>query len=142
MQCRPQNLWSREGRRESFFWWRVICNGKWRFQNFWLQGVPCQIPPKVENLDFSIRKILRNMIGLLTVMILKRVAVFSFRKTNLQHVRLKMEKRWSNLWWCSIYWKLYIHLRYEAFKDPVKLELQHTRTFNWSLVGLNTNTFQ
>ena len=52
-----------------------------------------------------IKSTLSAVLGLITIIILKRVRerVFSFKATNLQHVRLEMEKRKQNLWWCSIY---------------------------------------
>ena len=33
----------------------------------------------------------------------KNERVFSFKSTNLQHLRLEMGKRWQNPWWCSLY---------------------------------------
>ena len=56
---------------------------------------------------------LRSVLGLVTVIILKRVLerVVAFKTINIQHVRLEMEKRWQNLWWFSIYVRLSIHFK-------------------------------
>ena len=45
------------------------------------------------------KKILKSMLGLNTVIILKRMreSIFSLKATNVQHVRLEMETRWQNL---------------------------------------------
>ena len=53
-----------------------------------------KLPPLVASLDISIRKALRSVLGLPTVMILKRVSHnISFKAKNLQHARSKMEKK-------------------------------------------------
>ena len=74
--------------------------------NFWTSSSSRpQVVPLVENSDLPIRKILRILLALLTVMVLQKVSeIIFFKATSLQHIRLKMEKMWQNLWWCSIYW--------------------------------------
>ena len=68
---------------DSIFWWRG--------------SEPSPVPPLVANPDPPIKSTLRSVLGLITIIILKRVRVFSFKATNLQHVRLEMEKRKQNL---------------------------------------------
>ena len=36
---------------------------------------------------------------------------FSFKAINLQHLRLKMEKRWQKLWWCLAYVRFILPLQ-------------------------------
>ena len=66
----------------------------------------------------SIKNILRSVLGLDTVIILKRLkeSIFSFEATYLQHVRLQLEKRRQNLWWCSIYVRLSIHFKIRSIQ--------------------------
>ena len=60
------------------------------------QGEASPVPALVANPDVTIKSTLRSVLGLITVMILKRVCerVFSFKATNLQNVRLEMKMRW------------------------------------------------
>ena len=44
----------------------------------------------------GIKNVLRSVLGLNTVIILKRVRE-RVKATNLKHIRLEMEKRWRNL---------------------------------------------
>ena len=55
---------------------------------------PLQSPPQLQIL-IPHENTLRSVLGLITVIILKRVreGVVSFKAANLQHVRLEMEKR-------------------------------------------------
>ena len=55
-------------------------------------GEPSPVPPLAANPDPPIKSILRSVLGLITVMILKRVRVFSFTTTNLQHVKVTVGK--------------------------------------------------
>ena len=50
-----------------------------------------QVSPLVVNPDLPIRKLLKRVLGLFTVMFLKRMSetIFFFKATNLQHIRLK-----------------------------------------------------
>ena len=76
-------LWTGEGwgetwrkRGGSVFWWEATSNRS-GVQNFGHEGkTPLQVPPLVENPDLPIRKNLRSVLGLLAVMILKRVSIF------------------------------------------------------------------
>ena len=62
----------------------------------------------VRNSELPIRNNLRNLLGLLTVMILERARkrAFSFKATNLTHVRLKVEKEIAKSLMDSVYSKL------------------------------------
>ena len=88
---------------------KSICSRR-RVQTFCLSGgSPTSILSIVGQPDLSIRKTLCRVLGLLTVMILKKwVRLFSFKATKLQHVKLKNMKRWLIFWRCSIYWRLSI----------------------------------
>ena len=78
--------------------------------NFWVRrgGVT---PLLVRHPDLFVRKTPWKKLGLLTVMICEWVGLFSFKTINLQHAKLKIEKRWQILWWCSIHWRLFIHFK-------------------------------
>ena len=92
-----------EGKDSIFRLW-VTSNGRVRFK---ILGMSV-------TLSWShIKNISRRVLGLNTVMILKRLGKsrFSSKATNLQHVRLEMKKGWQNLSWCSIYVRLSIHLK-------------------------------
>ena len=80
----------KERERTPCFWCGVISNRKVRFKILGMRESPILIPHK---------NILRSVLRLNTVTILKRVreSIFSFKATNLQHVRLEMEKGWQNL---------------------------------------------
>ena len=90
------NMWSviRGGKKGLTFWWKVISNRRGKFKLLGLQGeLPPSPSPLVRHPNFPIRKILRRVLGLLT-MFLENVSVrISFKATNLQHVRLKIEKK-------------------------------------------------
>ena len=64
---------------------------------FKILGIKGLVPPVVRNPDASIKNTLGSVLGLITVIILKRVTVFSFKATNIQHVRLKMEMKRQSL---------------------------------------------
>ena len=103
-------LWSREGQGDLIFGQGDI-QLKGKVKTFGFAGRPPQWdphPPLAGHTNLPISKTLRRVLGLLTVEILKRVRVFSFKATNLQHVSLKMRKSWQILWWHSIYWRLSI----------------------------------
>ena len=54
----------------------------------------------------------RNVLGLTTVIILKRVREhFFFKATNSHHARIEMDNRKKNLLWCLIYMQLFIHFK-------------------------------
>ena len=78
----------------------VISNRRGKLKFLGLQKDPSlsQFCPLVGHPNLPIRKTLTRVIGLLTVMILKRVteSIF-FKVTNLQRVSLKMKKRWQTL---------------------------------------------
>ena len=113
--------------RDTFFQ-HVVCNQrrdgvryKERGRNPFLVGSDIQHNGEVQNFgheweaypDPPQKNILRSVLGLNTVIILEKLreCVFSFKATNLQHVRLEMKKGWQNLWWCSIYVRLFIYLK-------------------------------
>ena len=52
------------------------------------------VPPLVANLDPPIKNVRRNVLGLITVIILKRLRESIFFQSNRY---TKMEKRWQNL---------------------------------------------
>ena len=60
-------------------------------------GMSRESPPLVANLDPRINDTMGSVLGLITVIILKRERVFSFKATDLQHVSLEIEKSWQNL---------------------------------------------
>ena len=74
---------------DSIFRWGVTSNRRVGFKILGMSESPILIPHK---------NFLRGALGLNTVIILKRVreSIFSFKTTNLQHVRLEMEKEWQN----------------------------------------------
>ena len=86
------------------FWWGVKSNRRMRFKILGMSKRASWSP---------IKNILWSVLGLNTVRIFTRVreSIFYFKATYLQHVRLEMEKGWQNLWWCSIYIRLSIHLK-------------------------------
>ena len=98
------NMWSvnREGKRDPIFWWCDIWQ-KGKAQTFTLARRPPlpQFPPLVRYSNLPIRKTDFE----------KSERVFSFKATNLQHIRLNMKKRWQILWWHSIYWRLSTHFK-------------------------------
>ena len=87
---------------------------KGKLQTYGLAGRPphTQFPPVVGHPDLPIRKTLRRvLVCLLQWSWKERERVFTFKATNLQHVRLKMKKRSKILWWHSIYRRLSIHFK-------------------------------
>ena len=108
------NMWPviRGGIWEPNFLVGVISSRRGKFKLLGLQGDPPQFLPLVRHHDLPIRKTLRRVLGLLTVITLKRVreSIF-FKAANLQHVQLNMKKRGQILWWHSIYWRLSIHFK-------------------------------
>ena len=68
-------MWSviREGTEGLNFLVGVTSNRRGKFKLLGLQGESPQFPPLVGQPDLTIRKTLRKVLGLLTVMILKRV---------------------------------------------------------------------
>ena len=118
-------LWSGEGQGD-IFWWGI-------------QKLFCL----VEHPDLLIRKSLRWVLVLLTVMILKIVieSIF-FQNTKFIAYTFKDEKEVANSLMAFNLLKI-IHpfQGKKHFKDLVKLQLQSTRIFIWSLIGLDTNFF-
>ena len=60
-------------------------------------GMSRDSPPLAANLDPRINDTMGSVLGLITVIILKRERVFSFKARDLQHVSLKIENSWQNL---------------------------------------------
>ena len=60
----------------------VIPNGRGRFEILDVRLDPPHVPPLKENPDLPISKTLRSVLGLLTVMILKRVSESIFFQSN------------------------------------------------------------
>ena len=87
--------------RDTFRWSDIKQKGK--VQTFWLVGrIPPpkkKIPLLVEHPDLPIRKTLRRVFDLLTVMILKRVSESVFFQINkFTYVKVKIKRRWQILW--------------------------------------------
>ena len=89
----------------------VIYSKSRKFKHLGLQRAP-QFSPLVKHHNLPIRKILRRVLGLLTVMISKRVNMSIFLQSKkLGACKVKVRKRWHVLWWHSIFWRLSIHFK-------------------------------
>ena len=82
----------RDGPWDSIFWWNDV-QEEGKVQTFWRRSPypkkgapPPQFPPWVGHLDLSIRKTLRRVVGLPTVMILKRVSESIFSKQQIYSI--------------------------------------------------------
>ena len=71
------------GQGDSVFLVGVIPNKRRKFKTFWLPDRPPKFPLLVGQPDLPIRKTLRSVLDLLTVMILKRVSESIFFQINI-----------------------------------------------------------
>ena len=104
------NMWSviRGGKKGLTFWWKVISNRRGKFKLLGLQEEPPPSPsPLVGHPNFSIRKILRRVLGLLTVFG-KCECAYLFQSNKFTACKVKDRKEEAN---SSIYWRLSIHLK-------------------------------
>ena len=89
------NMWSgkAKGQRESKFLWGVISTEE-ESSNLWnCRETSAQFHPLVGHLDFPIKKILRTVLGLFTVMIWKRLSdSIYFRSNKFTACKVKDDK--------------------------------------------------
>ena len=97
----------RNGKGEtSIFWWGVTSNRRVWFKILGMsRKSPVLIPHKKYLEECAWSEYCNNFETSVWN------SIFYFKATNIQHKRLEieMEKRWQNLWWCSIYERLSIH---------------------------------
>ena len=93
---RFSNMWScnlERNRGNLIFWWGQYST-EGEKSNFWACRETPQLSPLVEHPDFPIRKNLIRVVGLLSVMILKRVGdTIFFQSERFTACKVKEEKR-------------------------------------------------
>ena len=66
---------------------------------------------------------------------------FSFKETNLQHVKLKIKSKFEILWWSWIYWRFSIHFKKRMILEPSEILIATNENIKFATNRLNYKFF-